>query len=341
MLVVWVLAIVVVWALIAAAPAPTPSGSPALQTAIAIVQAATAEARLTPGPSPTFAGDAPLPGVLDAPPLLKAGWQAFGPPSDPPLLARSSVKPDPKRPWVELAVVRFDATQVRLHMVPGKTEPVAAPNTPSFPRPGTIPAADQTGALVAAFNGGFKARHGAYGMMVDGITILPPLEQIATLAIYQDGSFRIGAWGREITTTQQPIAYRQNCPLLVDAGDINPTVAEGRAQDWGYTVKNSATTYRSGLGLSSDNRFLIYGVGNALTVGALAEGLRQAGAYYAMELDVNFAYTRFVTFRTSEDPHSAHPVVAENLLKEMLGNESEFLVPYNRDFFYVTIAPKT
>ena len=55
-----------------------------------------------------------------------------------------------------------------------------------------IPVADQSH-LIAAFNGGFKAINGHYGMMVDGVTLLPPLPGFATLAIYRDGHVNIGA----------------------------------------------------------------------------------------------------------------------------------------------------
>jgi hypothetical protein len=53
--------------------------------------------------------------------------------------------------------------------------------------------------LLAAFNGGFKAIHGHYGMMVDGTTLLPPTDGLATIALRADGTIQIGQWGRDLT----------------------------------------------------------------------------------------------------------------------------------------------
>jgi Phosphodiester glycosidase len=281
----------------------------------------------------------PVLSVIDAPPSIEGGWQAFGPSvAGSPAMARASVKPDQTRPYAQVALVRIDLSRTQLGVVPGTVEPVATKGVPSFPRLGDIPASDQA-KLLAAFNGGFKAVHGGYGMMVDGITILPPKDDMATLAIYRDGSVRLGAWGRDITSTLDMVAYRQNCPLLVDAGQINPSVNDGSRKEWGYTVKNLDTTWRSGLGISRDGRFLIYAAGTSLTVESLGRALQEAGAYYAVQLDINGFYTRFVTYAPSDAANSKYPVKADKLLKEMSANPAQFLAPYDRDFFYITAAP--
>jgi hypothetical protein len=298
--------------------------------------------------------------------LPATGWQAFGSSlSGAPVMAWASLNPDPGRPYAQVALIRIDLLQTQLHIVPGTVEPVAAEGVPTFLRPGMIPANELSGGnLLAAFNGGFKAIHGGYGMMVNGITILPPKDGIATVALYRDNSVRIGAWGREITATSDLIAYRQNCPLLVDAGQINPSVTNSRSEEWGYTVSNlitmfdqlhlgfayregewggytvhnSVATWRSGLGVSRDGRFLIYAVGDSLTVESLARALQEAGAYYAMQLDIHRYYTRFVTFEPVRNP-SGYPVAAVKLLDQMESDATQFLAPYTRDFFYVTAAP--
>jgi hypothetical protein len=276
-------------------------------------------------------------GIVDAPPAIPGGWQTFGPSvSGGPVMARGIVQPDPGRPYAQASLVRIDLSRTQLSVVPGTDEPVAAKGVPKFSRPGTIPTGEQTsGNLLAAFNGGFKAVHGGYGMMANGVTILPPLDNIATLAMYRDGTMRLGAWGRDITLTVDLVAYRQNCPLLVDAGAINATVNDGSRKEWGYTVKNLDTTWRSGVGISRDGRFLIYAVGPSLTVESLARALQQGGAYNAMQLDINGFYTRFVTYRPA-DPKSRYPVTADKLLNAMSASSAQFLTPYDRDFFYLT-----
>lgn len=283
-------------------------------------------------PAAVTAVTAPSPANLD--------WQVYGATlNDTPIMARSFVKPDPARPYARAALVRVDLSQVQLHLMPGTVEPVAATALPSFKRPGSIPLVDQNPEeLLAAFNGGFKAIHGHYGMMIDNTTLLPPLAGMATIALHTDGSIQIGQWGRDFAPTDHFLWYRQNCPLLVDGGQINPHVDDENRAEWGYTVKNLDTTWRSGLGISKDGRFLIYAVGNSLTVRSLSQALQQAGAYYAMQTDINGFYTRFVTYRPAENPKAAgHALVAEKLLNEMSGDPEMFLHPYDRDFFYVTL----
>jgi hypothetical protein len=267
-------------------------------------------------------------------------WQAYGAEvNGTPIMARSFVKPDPDRPYAQAALVRIDLSQVQLHLMPGTVEPVASTSLPHFKRPGFIPTADQNpDLLLAAFNGGFKAIHGRFGMMVDSATLLPPLDGLATIALRSDGTIQIGQWGRDLTANDNLTWYRQNCPLLVDGGQINPHVDDENRKEWGYTVKNLDTTWRSGLGISQDGRFLIYAAGNSLTVRSLAQALQQAGAYYAMQTDINGFYTRFVTYRPADNPKATgHPLVADKLLNEMSGDPALFLHPYDRDFFYVTL----
>jgi hypothetical protein len=218
--------------------------------------------------------------VVNASPVAGNGWQAFDMLiAGSPVMARASVNPDAARPYAEAALVRIDLAQVQLQLVPGTAEPVAAKGAPAFARPGKIPTTDQVaGKLLAAFNGGFRTIHGAYGMMVNGVTILPPQDGMATLAFYRDGSVRIGAWGRDMSLSPDILAYRQNCPLLLDAGELSPSVVSGSRKEWGYTISNLDTTWRSGLGISRDGRFLIYAVGNSLTVDSLARALQAGGA---------------------------------------------------------------
>jgi hypothetical protein len=248
-----------------------------------------------------------------------------------PVLERALVSPDPTRPYVETALVRIDLRLAQLHLVAGTQEPVSKVHTP---RPGAIPLADQrVGRLLAAFNGGFKAANGAFGMAVDRVTLLPPIDGLATLAFYRDGRTSLGAWGKDIKPAPDLVAYRQNCPLLLDGGLPTAFADTDDPALWGKTVKNKIATWRSGLGLSADGRYLIYTAGDGLTVPALAQALQSAGATRAMQLDINSWWTRFVTYAL--DDRSNH-LVAQKLLQDMVGDQRQFLAPDSRDFFYVT-----
>ncbi len=272
--------------------------------------------------------------VVNAQPDL--GWKAFGPlVNGSPAMAETLVSVDPQRPYAGIALVRIDLGLLQLHMMPGTVEPSHSPTVAAaLPQRGVVPAADQA-RLVAAFNGGFKAINGDYGMMVNGVTVLPPVPGMATIVLYQDGHVAMGVWGQQITQTPDMIAYRQNCPPLIVNGQINPQVNEDSRALWGNTVGNTAITWRTAIGLSQDGRYLIYAVGNGTGVPMLAQALLKGGAYNAMQLDINRPFARFVTYQqgVSGDPAT---YTAITLLNEMEKDPRLYLAAHTRDFFYLT-----
>jgi hypothetical protein len=245
---------------------------------------------------------------------------------------------DPVRSFAGVALVRIDLSRLALHIMPGFIEPAHPSGIgKAIPNLGSIPQEDQE-KLVAAFNGGFKGVHGRYGMMVNGFTLLQPVEGLATIAYYQDGSVRIGTWGSDIFLTSDMVAFRQNCPPLIQAGQLNPALSTGTQKGWGFT-NNSDITWRTGLGITQDGRYLIYAVGNGTDVKFLAEALQDAGAYNAMQLDINQYYAHFVTYTKGNDPATpaAGQWIIKRLLDQMNNDLDLFLAPYPRDFFYLTL----
>ena len=284
--------------------------------------------------APTPASVAPLAPAtsLQAPPIHATLWSPFIAASDgQPILERAMVAPDPTRPYVETAIVRINLRATQLHLVAGTLDPHSAV---AMRRPGAIPLVDQrAGYLLAAFNGGFRAIHGSFGMATDGVTLLPPRDGLATLALYHDGRVRLGEWGKDLSNTPDLIAFRQNCPLLLNGGTPTAATQIDDPTIWGKTVKNRVAIWRSGLGLSADGQYLMYAAGDGLTVPSLAQALAQAGADRAMQLDINSYWPRFVTYAATSDGTG---LVAEKLLTTMVGDERLFLAPNRRDFFYVT-----
>ena len=65
------------------------------------------------------------------------------------------------------------------------------------------------------------------------------------------------------------------------------------ARNWGASISGTVAVWRSALGLSQDGRILYYAAGDNLVVSALARGLQAAGAYHAMQLDVNNYWVYF------------------------------------------------
>jgi hypothetical protein len=242
---------------------------------------------------------------------------------------RTFVQPDPQRPYAVVAIVAFNLDLVRLHYVLGSLEP----RSPiALDRPGTIPANDQQpGVLLAAFNGGFKAREGHFGAMVNGVIVLPPRADLGTVALYTDGRVRIGAWGTDIIPSPDIVDWRQNGPLLIHQGQINPHTAEIAPWDWGYSLDGASVVWRSGLGLSPDNRILYYEAGPHLTTSALALAMATTGVPEAMQLDINNFWVHFDAIQAVGTELQPTP-----LLDTMQSGTGRYLKAYPRDFFYIT-----
>ena len=274
--------------------------------------------------------------VTDVPQI---GWQAYGPSvNGAPAMARALILVDPKRSYAGVALVRMDLSKLQLHMMPGFVEPSHPSGiTKAIPNLGMIPPSDQS-ILIAAFNGGFKGIHGHYGMMVNGFTLMPPLPGLATVAIYRDGHVEIGAWGKEINPSNDLVAFRQNCPPLIENGQVNPALSLDNRKAWGYTG-NTDITWRTGLGITQDGHYLIYAVGNGTSARTLADAFFQAGAYNAMQLDINQFYAHFYIYQPVSNPAASQGflMTGERLLDQMINNPHLYLTPNVRDFFYLTM----
>jgi hypothetical protein len=245
---------------------------------------------------------------------------------------RTFLQPDSERSYGVVGIVAFDLSHVRLHYQLGTLEPVVAggsPGTGQIPGPDRLP-----GTLLAAFNGGFKTVHGHFGVFMDGKVLIPPIDGVGTIAIYKDGSIRIGEWGVDLNYSPDMIVYRQNCPLMIHNGAINPLVFNNSVNDWGGTIGGNIVTFRSGIGISQGGETLYYFAGNSLTMPALAKAMQDAGAYQAMQLDINNYYVYFTKFELQDNQLTAVPL----LPKEMIDNISRFLDTYSHDFFYVTAS---
>jgi len=244
---------------------------------------------------------------------------------------RTFLQPDSQRPFATVAVVAFNLQAIRLHFVLGYEEPASRV---FISRPARIPANDlQSGKLLAAFNGGFKAEHGHFGVMLDGVTLIPPRDGFGTVAIFKNGKVLLGVWGTDITASPQLIAWRQNGPLIIQNGQINPHTAVTDPQIWGYTTDGSTATGRSALGISQDGSILFYAVGFNLTLPALTRAIQDAGAFQAIQLDINNFYTHFEAFSFGND----NQLTAFPLLDQMKGpGDHRYLTINKRDFFYVT-----
>ena len=186
--------------------------------------------------------------------------------------------------------------------------------------------------VLMAFNGGFNTHEGRRdGYVQEGRTVVPIAAGKASAVLYADGGIDIGAWGSDLPVPgRKYVSVRQNAIPLVSGGKVPSTVDGNPDPTWGYTFDHSWYVSRSALGIDASGNVL-FGGAASLSVRALAEAMKAAGAVRAMELDINpewvcaFLYTH---------PDAKHPdqVSVHALLPDQQRPAGTFLSPYPRDF---------
>ncbi len=335
-----------------AAPPPTATATPALGADLAQDKSMptagpTAASLPTPAvtptipPLPTEANPSPTPEQWSLPAVPAFGslegegfWQPYLFDADGGVVAlRTFLQPDPERPHAVVAAVALDLRKVQLHYVLGSEEP----SLPGGPQGDGYIAADhkQPGKLLATFNGGFMATHGEYGAMAGGFMPLPPKEQAGTVAIYRDGSVRIGVWGEDIEPSGDFAAWRQNASMVVRDGGIDERVFNGSIATWGGNLDGVIVTWRSGLGISADGKVLYYLAGPAMSMPTLARTMQAVGVYNGILLDINAYWVHFAAIQAEVDGLRAEPLFAEGMETQA----DRYLRQSPRDFFYITALP--
>ncbi len=251
----------------------------------------------------------------------------------PAVMYQATVHPHPIKGFMYVVVVAIDRSRVDLHLVAGTLEP-ASKAVPPERRPGLVPQGHQAD-LIAVFNGGFMAKHGAFGMMVDGDTFLPPREDACTVALFRDRSIRIETWKDLKASEPEMAAYRQAAPCIIEKGVEHPNLeTDRRPRPWGSSETGEVEIRRSALGLDASGRVLLYGLGEWVTVKALAGAMKAAGAVNAAQLDINWSYTRFLLFGR---PAPGGPLqVTSTLIPKIKHSRDGYVTnPSERDFFYL------
>ncbi len=303
-------------------PTPRPTDLPTLTPTLSPTST------LTPTATPWAPADAKPLGSLEG----EAVWQPYMDDGAGHSVAyRTFIQPDPLRPYALVAAVAFDLTRVKLNFILGFEEPYA-PDVPR--RSGAIPTPDnKPGVLLATFNGAFKAQHGSYGAMSAGLTVIKPVKGFATVAIYENGDVKIGAWGKDFENADGMLAWRQNCSMIVEDGQINPLVDVDSAFHWGANLNGATTTWRSGIGVSADGRTLYYFAGPNMKMPILAQAMHAAGVQDGMQLDINNYWVHFVAVRNEKGKMVPEPLFPD----DMKADVGRYLQPYARDFFYVAL----
>ena len=248
-----------------------------------------------------------------------ASYAAGG--SRPPVLI-TSYRPNPDYPRIVAGVAWIDHTRASVHLYPGLSEPaVSMPNR----GPTEVPMSMRS-RLVATFNSGFKLADSGGGFAYHGHTYAPLHDGMATIVGYTSGRVDVVAWNGGSDAGPNVVFARQDLPLIVNHGAVNPNLSDG--PEWGATLGNRVYVWRSGVGIDRRGN-LIYAAANDQTVASLASILIHAGAVRAMELDINSYWPSFISYRF---PGAGHPA---NLLADMVRSPLRYLTPDDRDFFAV------
>lgn len=239
----------------------------------------------------------------------------------PPVLV-TSFRPDSSYPQNVAGVAWIDHTRTSVWLYPGRQEP----SVQMADRGPTEVPTNLRGRLVATFNSGFKLADSGGGFVSGGHTYAPLKAGQATILRYRDGRVDVVDWTGGPVAGRDIVYARQNLPLILDGGQLNPNLSDG--PEWGATLGNAVMVWRSGIGIDRHGN-LIYAAANDLTVRTLAQILRHAGAVRAMELDINTYWTSFIHYRRPGASGEA------NLLASMDRSPQRYLMPDDRDFFAV------
>ena len=186
--------------------------------------------------------------------------------------------------------------------------------------------------LLATFNSGFYQADHAAGFYVNHTLYFAMVRGLATVVRYSDGTVDVMAWRGGPRPGPNVVMARQNLPLLVDRGRVNPLASNNAA--WGLTLHGVAAVWRTALGIDAKGD-LTYVAAPAQTSWSLAHILLEMHCVRAMELDINPEWPIFVSY--------AHPGAQGPSLFVPNPNQipDRFLYSSTKDFFalYATTRP--
>jgi hypothetical protein len=290
------------------------------------VAAATAAATPTTLPRPVD-----IKPFVAAPEPNEGVWQPTGKKVDgQPVVYQTFIRPDATHTGQLVGLAWINGKRTTAALYNGTEEPGGA----GWARGSKVEPADY-GPLVATFNSGFKINGSLGGYFAEGRMVKPLVDGRASMIIKKDGTFTVGEWGRDAVMGPDIEAVRQNLSLLIDNGEIAPDVNSNFQGRWGATLGNSLYVWRSGVGIDKAGN-VIYAGGPAMSVSSLAEVMKAAGAYRAMELDIN---TVWVSMHTYVGGENGAPMESFKLLEQMQRPVNRHLATGSRDFIAMFAKP--
>ncbi len=277
----------------------------------------------SPSPTPFPAPDPIQPMVSPALPG-EGVWKTLVLLHGQPAIRVAYLRPDAQHTSYLVAVAWMDQNLVSMVQHPGFLQPGGT----GWSQPDEVPAS-QRDALLATFNSGFRLADANGGYWQDGKTAAPLRDGAASMVFYKDGHVDVVKWSASMLGPDVT-AVRQSLVLLVDNGAITPAVTSRSQAAWGLTFTGAASVWRTAVGVRADGS-LVFVVGPAMDVQTLAKIVLAAGAVRAMQLDINYSWTNFMTYS-----HPSHGVAVPHMINsDARPNPYRYLYPSSRDFVAV------
>lgn len=285
--------------------------------------AAAREARRPKSTAPTVVPPPPALQPIVSPALPGEGvWRVLGTVHGQPAIYGTDLRPSSVYSSYVAGIVSMNQSLVRFQLRPGAEDPGPG----NWHAEDYIPAGTRVG-LLATFNSGFKIASSGGGFYLNGSTAGTLTPGIASVVYYSDGHIAIGTWDQTVRMGPGVVGVRQNLHLIVQNGQIPSSVDYNVEGSWGATLGGGYYVWRSGIGITADNR-VIFVYGPALNVRELAELLKRAGAVTAMELDINPEWTCFMYYL----PHQGTSPTPVDMLPNQAQPADRYYAPASRDF---------
>jgi hypothetical protein len=269
----------------------------------------------SPGQLRTLAGGHALPG--------EGKWRVLATAHGQPAVYGTYLRFSPVYTSYVGGIAWFNQSLVKFQLRPGTEDPGPG-NWQAQPY---IKAGTRRG-LLATFNSGFKIAASGGGFYLHGSYDGSLVRGEASEVYYRDGHLAIGNWDQTVRMTPGVVGVRQNLHLIVNQGHIPAAVNNAVNTNWGATLGGGYYVWRSGIGETRSGQ-IVFAYGPALDVRQLAQLLKRAGAYRAMELDINPAWMSFMYYLPRTHPGNPTP---ENLLPDQQQPADRYYYYNSRDF---------
>jgi hypothetical protein len=216
---------------------------------------------------------------------------------------------------------------------------------------------------IGTFSGGFQKRHGAfrrgelaktnkghhYGFMQDGVMLVSPSENLATVIMYWDGKVDMKRWTaqdnkklhlmRHIRQNGVPLIHRNENGIGIP-GEL---VRHWGAGNWSGTAEAQLRAPRGGACLIQTPKedYLVYAYFSAVTPSGMARVFQAYGCSFALHLDMNSPGQAYASlFSPKEDNGGLLDIelLMTDMYAYMGGNKKSpryFIKPDYKDFFYI------